>query len=233
MTTTARTLSFAILFSATIIHAAMVRVENSLNLDMNGGFLSSTLLGYRELPIDATSDIYAIVNTSTGIVEESSLSWSYDLATNNMSKSQFSVTETIHIDTFTFDGVFDLQGKPNLINGMYNFPLSDETSEFVLEGTYTITGRNQTVSVPFFYSITRTPTSTLGFIDLNSDRIVARGVSYRLEPSVGTLFDGSIDGVRVRSLLLPINAPISVPEPSTPFMWIIALFLGFIRKYSK
>lgn len=234
----------------TTVNAGMMQFSSSHDLVQQDTFVRSTLLGNRSLPVSAISTIYADVDTDRGRVSESELSWDYSLTTHELIRSvrhtkyinrpfpdppeevSFLITESISFDSFDFIGAFSLQNEQGLNvdvenNWVFDFPLEELGSSlnFSLDGTYTLSGYSEIYSIPFSYSLVRSPTSARGFIRPSTGNVVASQASYRLQPSQSLLYDGEIDGVRIQSVLLPINAPISIPEPSSIICLLPILFL--------
>lgn len=213
----------------------MLRFSDEQSLQIQSNFFHSSLLGNARINPDANYSADVVYDTDTNRASIDSMVWNYSERDVVFSKTYDNIMEEVRINNFQFDGSF----RSNVFNELtstvdgffaFNFPFSVSNMNLDISGVYSISRFGFSYSIPFTYSINRSPQTGIALINPSTKYAYVAPTFYEFEPSQRALFDGYLGPTRVQSFLMPITVPVSVPEPSFFALLIPLLFILRIVK---
>lgn len=237
-----RPLLFSLFFLSSTLNADLIHFSSRENLPINSNFFNSTFMGSRSIPIVGQSNSSVQIDTfsRSGLLE---LDWSFtdDAVTMTHTRTmrvmvdnfpdppeyiQFDVVERIEL-SFAFEGnlLSESIGNVHTVPGnMWAFDSrAEDLLNYEIEGIYSVDGLNTQYTVPFSYTLSRSPESSKTFVDPSNGRVAIDVPTYRFEPSRAVLFDSTVDSIRIRSILTPFEVAVAVPEPCGWIGFLIGL----------
>lgn len=240
-----RPLLLSLFFLCSTLNADLIHFSSREHLPINSNFFNSTFMGTRSIPIVGQSNSSVQIDTASrsGLLE---LDWSFtdddDAVTMTHTRTmrvmidnfpdppeyiQFDVVEQIRLN-FMFEGNLLSESIGNVHTVPGNMWVFDSRAEdllnYEIDGFYSVDGLNTQYTVPFSYTLSRSPESSKTFVDPSNGRVAIDVPTYRFEPSRAVLFDSTVDSIRIRSILTPFEVAVAVPEPCG---WIGGL-IGFL-----